>query len=249
VLSTSELERALAAAGLHAPVRFEEVTGSTNATALDLADRGWPEWTLVAADHQTAGRGRLGRTWVDRPGDSLMFSYVLRPERLDPSSAGLVPLLAGAAMAGAASEVAGVEVLCKWPNDLLLGGEKVGGILVESAVVEARIRHVVVGIGVNVVAPAGVHGAAGLGEVDRVALLARFLERFRDGYARLPAGVTRAWTLVSATLGREVEVRRLDGPPMRGRAVAVDDRGALVVETAEGPVAVGSGEVEHLADG
>ena len=107
MLSTAELERALAAAGLHAPVRFEEVTGSTNATAEALAASGSPEWTLVAAGHQTAGRGRLGRTWVDRPGE--------RPDVLDRASAdvaaadvaGLIPLLAGASMAEATASCPG----------------------------------------------------------------------------------------------------------------------------------------------
>jgi BirA family biotin operon repressor/biotin-[acetyl-CoA-carboxylase] ligase len=98
LLSEAELERSLAAAGLQAPVRFEEVTGSTNAAALELAEGGAPEWTLVAAGHQTRGRGRLGRTWVDQPGDALMFSFVLRPARIDPEHAGLIGLLAGWAM-------------------------------------------------------------------------------------------------------------------------------------------------------
>ena len=79
MLSVTELERALADLGLEAPVRFDEVTGSTNATALGMAEAGAPEWTLVAAGHQTAGRGRLGRTWTDLAGGALLFSFVLRP--------------------------------------------------------------------------------------------------------------------------------------------------------------------------
>src|SRR4029450_1199953 len=83
VLSEDALVRALERVGLRAPVRFDEVTASTQATALELAGTGTPEWTLVATGHQTQGRGRLGRTWLDRPGRALMFSLVLRPE-LDP---------------------------------------------------------------------------------------------------------------------------------------------------------------------
>lgn len=245
LLSEAELERALATAGLDAPVRFDEVTGSTNATALELAEADAPEWTLVAAGHQTAGRGRLGRTWTDRPGAALMFSFVLRPA-IDPEHTGLVPLLAGVAMAAAIRDVAGVVVRCKWPNDLLLRDAKVGGILVESSVAGGRVRHAVVGIGVNLDPPAGVAAATGLGDVGPAALLAAFLVRFHDGYVRLPRGVAAAWTEVSATLGRDVEVMRLDGPPVRGRAVLVDERGALVIETANGLATVTSGEVEHL---
>ena len=246
MLSVTDLERALADLGLEAPVRFDEVTGSTNATALAMAEAGTPEWTLVAAGHQTAGRGRLGRSWTDRAGAALMCSFVVRPS-LDPERGGLIPLLAGAMMAAAIHGVAGADVRCKWPNDLLLGSSKVGGILVESAVADGRLAHVVVGIGVNLEAPAGVEGAAGIGDVDPVALLTSFLRRFHEGYVRLPDGAAESWTEVSATIGRRVEVMRRDAPSIRGLALAVDARGALVVETENGTEIVTSGEVEHLS--
>ena len=248
MLSEAELERSLAAAGLQAPVRFEEVTGSTNATALELAEGGAPEWTLVAAGHQTRGRGRLGRTWVDHPGEALMFSFVLRPPRLDPEHAGLIGLLAGWAMATAIRDVAGVEVLCKWPNDLLLGDAKVCGILVESVIAGDRIRHIAVGLGVNLTRPDEVPDAAGIGSVEEGDLLATFLSRFREGYERLPAGVVEGWSAMSATLGRRVEVRRLLAEPIVGTAVRVDDRGALIVQTLLDRVTVTSGEVHHLRE-
>ena len=248
MLSVTELERAFADLGLEAPVRFDEVTGSTNATALEMAEAGAPEWTLVAAGHQTAGRGRLGRSWTDRAGAALMFSFVVRPS-LEPERGGLIPLLAGAAMAVAIRDVAGVDVRCKWPNDLLVGDAKVGGILVESSVVDGRLAHVVVGIGVNLEAPGDVPEAAGIGSADPVALLTSFLRRFREGYVRLPEGAADAWSEVSATIGRSVDVTRRDGPPIRGRALAVDERGALVLETGNGTVTVSSGEVEHLSVG
>jgi BirA family biotin operon repressor/biotin-[acetyl-CoA-carboxylase] ligase len=245
MMSALELERALDAVGLEAPVRFEEVTGSTNDTALELAGAGSPEWTLVATGHQTAGRGRLGRAWTDRPGRALMFSIVLRPT-FDSELGGLLPLLAGAAMAGAIAEVAALEVRCKWPNDLLLDRGKVGGILVEASIERDRIHHAALGVGVNLEPPGDVASAAGIGDADPAALLTAFLRRFRDGYARLPHGVVDAWSAVSATLGRDVRVDRLEGPAILGKAVAVDDRGALVVDTSDGRVAVTSGEIEHV---
>src|SRR6266571_151982 len=100
-----------------------------------MAEDGAPAWTLVAAGHQTAGRGRLGRTWSSEPGGSLLFSLVLRPD-MQPEDVGLLTLAAGVAMAAACKDEAALEVRCKWPNDLLLGDRKVGGILSESRVVE-----------------------------------------------------------------------------------------------------------------
>jgi len=251
LLSAADLGRALAAIGVDAPVRFDEVTGSTNATALDLAAGGAPEWTLVAAGHQTEGRGRLGRRWIDRAGGgSLLVSVVLRPA-FDPEAAGLLPLLAGAAMAEAASALGpgGPPVRCEWPNDLVRDGGKVGGVLVEAVVEGSAIRHAVVGVGVNLEGPSEEPRARGLGPVDAGALLTAFLQRFAARYRSAPdvfgRAVPDAWRAVSATLGHPVEVERLDGSTARGTAVDVDPRGALVVRTADGDVVVSSGEVRR----
>jgi BirA family biotin operon repressor/biotin-[acetyl-CoA-carboxylase] ligase len=249
--TTADLERVLAAAGIAAPVRWDEVTGSTNATALDLAGSGAPEWTLVSAGHQTEGHGRLGRSWRDTPGQALMFSVVLRPD-IAPDRAGLLCLLAGAVMAEAASEASGTSIRCKWPNDLLAAdGGKVAGILLESVVRDSVLRHVVMGLGVNLRPPQDIEGAAGLGgQVDPMALLTGFLIRFRDGYRpgepTFAPDIVRRWSDVSTTLGREVEVARADGSRERGRATALDERGGLIIETDAGPITVVFGEVAHL---
>lgn len=247
-MTATELELAAALAGLSASVHWQEVTGSTNADAVALALDGAPEWTLVGAGHQTAGRGRLGRTWLDRPGGSLMTSLVLRPH-LHPDRLGLLTLLAGAAWAEAATDVTGLEVRCKWPNDLVLDERKVGGLLAESSVEGDEVRWVVIGSGVNLADP-GVEGSAGLGEVDPAPLLGGFLRRFAQGYA-MPAAefdgaVVERWSTISATLGRLVTAVAADGVRRRGTAVAIDRAGRLVVETDDGPVAVASDEIEHL---
>ncbi|MGZ8603064.1 MAG: biotin--[acetyl-CoA-carboxylase] ligase [Actinomycetota bacterium] len=247
-MTATELERAAALAGLSASVHWQEVTGSTNADAVALAEGGAPEWTLVGAGHQTTGRGRLGRTWLDRAGGSLMTSVVLRP-RLPAEALGLLTLLAGAAWAEAATDATGLEVRCKWPNDLLLGERKVGGVLAESSVEGDEVRWVVVGSGVNLADP-GVEGSAGLGDLDRVSLLGGFLSRFLRGYRVPVAGfsgeVVERWSAVSATLGRRVAAVAADGTRREGAAVAIDPSGRLVLETATGPAAVASDEVEHL---
>jgi BirA family biotin operon repressor/biotin-[acetyl-CoA-carboxylase] ligase len=231
-------------------VDWQEVTGSTNATALEMAKAAAPEWSLAAAGHQTQGRGRQGRRWEDVGGRSLMFSLVLRPA-LAPADAGLVGLLAGAVMAQAATAASPLTVRCKWPNDLLAEGGKVGGILAESTVQERSLRFVVLGLGVNLEAPAHVEGAAGLGSgVEPMALLRTFLTAFRAAYRTDDAGfaddVVSRWTAVADTIGRRVEATAGDGRRVAGEAVSLDHRGGLVVRTADGSVTVSTGEIQHL---
>ena len=250
-MDTGTLERALAAVGLHARVRWDEVTGSTNHVAEAMAAEGAPEWSIAAAGHQTAGRGRLGRTWEDRPGHALMWSVLLRPSALAAEDAGLVPLMAGVALAGACRSITGLDVRCKWPNDLQLDGAKVGGILVESRVAGRRLEVAVVGSGLNLEPPEGVEGAGGLGAgVDPEALLTAYLRELVALYDRASAGdpgaVTNGWRALSATLGRDVGATTLDGRMVQGMAVDLDARGGLIVETSGGPVTVAFGEVEHL---
>jgi BirA family biotin operon repressor/biotin-[acetyl-CoA-carboxylase] ligase len=251
-MSTVDLERALQLAGLRAPTRWDDVTTSTNETALAMAGDGAPEWTLVGAAHQTAGKGRLGRIWRDRPGDALMVSFVLRPA-VAPSEAGLLTLLAGAAWAEAVDDVLGLTVRCRWPNDLLRGEAKVGGILAGSVVAPGggSLRHVVIGSGLNLVAPADVAGSGELGDgVDATELLGAFLATFHEGYRPADAGfagdVTARWRAVAATLGRHVSASRLDGARTEGVAVDVDTSGGLVIETDRGREVVTFGELEHL---
>lgn len=247
-MTATELERAQALAGVSAPVHWHEVTGSTNALAADLAEAGAPPWTLVGAGHQTAGRGRLGRTWIDRPGGALMTSLVLRPAVV-PEALGVLTLLAGAAWAEAAREITGLDVRCKWPNDLLIGEAKAGGVLAASSVAAHEVRWVVIGSGLNMEAP-DVEGSAGLGDIDRVVLLGGFLSRVRQALAAPPASfageVIARWSAVSATLGRRVAAVGFDGARLEGLAIAVDGFGRLIVETVDGPASVASEEVEHL---
>lgn len=251
-LTVSDLERALAAAGVSAPVRFDEVTGSTNDTALELAAEGAPEWTLVSAGHQTSGRGRLGRAWADTPGRALLFSFVIRPSWIGLERAGLLPLLAGLCVADAAREVGALEVGCKWPNDLLLGERKIGGILVESrAGAEPRSGfYAAIGVGVNLDPPEGVKGAGGLGDIDPVALLTAFLRGFRERYqgdaSTLGRRVVGEYAPLCMTIGRDVEATRTDGARVRGRALEVLEDGSLAIETADGRALVAFGEIAHL---
>jgi len=250
LLSEHDLRSALERIGVVAPVRFDEVTRSTQDTALELARAGAPEWTLVAAGHQTAGRGRLGRAWVDEPGRALLFSVVLRPA-LPPEGGGLLTLLAGSAMAQACRQVAGVDARCRWPNDLVLDAGKIGGIIAESRVADARFEWVVLGVGVNLgAAPGGVSGAAAAGDAAPATLLEGFLRafaaRYEPAHPAFAGAVVAAYRGVCATLGARVRATTSSGAAVEGEAIDVDLDGGLVVRTEGGLEIVRFGEVEHL---
>jgi BirA family biotin operon repressor/biotin-[acetyl-CoA-carboxylase] ligase len=249
MLSEDALTRALELAGLRAPVRFDEVTRSTQESALRMAADGAPEWTLVAAAHQTAGRGRLGRSWMDEAGGALMFSMVLRPT-LTADRGGLISLLAGGSLARASEELTGRRTTCKWPNDVLVGGRKAAGILVEARLAGGRFEHAVVGIGANLgSAPAALPEAGAIEAVD-AELLAAFLRAFVAGYradgADFSELVLGAYRARCATLGSRVRATTVGGEVVQGEAVDLDEAGGLVVHTTDGLATVRFGEVEHL---
>jgi BirA family biotin operon repressor/biotin-[acetyl-CoA-carboxylase] ligase len=253
VLTRDDLVEVLAAITVTAPVRSDEVTPSTNATAVALAEAGEPEWTLVSAGHQTEGKGRLGRAWSDVADGSLLFSFVLRPQ-LAPARTGLLSLLAGAEMANAIRATTGRRVTCKWPNDLILHDAKVGGVLLESSVADAAVRYVVVGMGVNLEPPHDVPGAGGIGTtVGQRDLLVAFFTRFAAVYTaanrELPQRVRSAWLSLSATVGQVVRAKTVDGREVTGRAVGIDDFGSLLLSTDTGEARVTFGEVEHPGTG
>jgi BirA family biotin operon repressor/biotin-[acetyl-CoA-carboxylase] ligase len=211
-------------------------TGSTSVDARALALAGAPHGTLVTALAQHDGRGRQGRRWHAPPGRALLCSLVLR----DPPP--LLAILAGVAVA----EVVGPEAMLKWPNDVLAGGRKVGGILIEGRPQEA---WAVLGIGVNVALrldelPAELRDSAGTLGLDADAiepLLARLLELLEHWLARPPADVLAAWRERDALLGLELSWR--DGT---GTGAGIDEQGRLIVTLADGSDrALDAGEV-HL---
>jgi BirA family biotin operon repressor/biotin-[acetyl-CoA-carboxylase] ligase len=144
-LGLSNSPRICAAAG---DVRWLARVDSTQQVARDLARAGAAEGTAVVAEEQTAGRGRLGRPWHSPPGENLYCSVVLRPP-LAPGEVPQIALVAGIAVAAAVEEVTGRRPAIKWPNDVLLDGKKVAGILTEMESEIDRVHHVIAGIGVN----------------------------------------------------------------------------------------------------
>ncbi|MGK5115663.1 MULTISPECIES: biotin--[acetyl-CoA-carboxylase] ligase [unclassified Geodermatophilus] len=237
-------------------VRVVDEVGSTNADLLAAAADDAPEGTVLVAEYQASGRGRLDRTWVSPPGAGLTVSLLLRPD-VPVARRGWLPLLAGVALAEAVGEVPGVRASLKWPNDLLdAGGAKLAGILAE-----VGSGAVVVGVGLNVsttvgeLPPGGTSLALAAGRpVDRAAVLLAFLRGLERRYLPWVAalgdpvgtGLAHDYLAWSSTVGATVAVALPDGSVLEGVAESVDWDGRLVVRTAQGPVELASGDVRHV---
>jgi BirA family transcriptional regulator, biotin operon repressor / biotin---[acetyl-CoA-carboxylase] ligase len=236
--------------------RFAEID-STNTYVRDQARQGTPEGLVAVAEHQTAGRGRLDRRWESPPGANLLASVLLRPA----CAAGDLHLCTGAvalAAADACAAVAGVEPVLKWPNDLLVDGAKLAGVLAEAEFAGDRLESVIVGIGINVAWP-GPPEAAGTclddrsgsaQPVDPAELLDHLLEGLAARRPLLDDEVGRRDLANEvrrrcATLGQRVRVTVADGE-LTGVASAIDEAGHLVVETDAGAQQVSAGDVVHL---
>jgi BirA family transcriptional regulator, biotin operon repressor / biotin---[acetyl-CoA-carboxylase] ligase len=247
--------------------------GSTNDLAARLAGDGAPEGTLVIADAQTAGRGRMGHTWYSPPLAGLYVSVVLRPSRAwfasAPESMGLIPLAAGVALAEGLRAASGIAATIKWPNDVVVQGSgrlpdarprKVAGILAEAAGAGGEVQHVVLGFGVNlrvVPYPAGIAERATSIEqemrrpIGRATVLIETLAALADRYAALVAGRSRevlaTWRALSPSCEGAVVAWNTGATSLEGVTAGVDDTGALLVRTRGGHIEpVRSGEVTWL---
>jgi len=233
--------------------------GSTSDQAKALAEDGAGHGEVVVAEAQTGGRGRRGRSWVTAPGRNVAFSVVLRPSGLPTARAPELTLVASLAICDALRR-AGVDAGIKWPNDVLVGGRKIAGILTELAAEPDQVHWVVVGVGVNVNAraedfPPELRGLATSVLLERgqpapralflVACLT-LLEEWYDRHAEEGFEPIRAaWKERSVTLGREVVVQ-LDDLELVGRAEDLDASGALLVRSAAGVERITSGDVSLL---
>ena len=240
-------------------VRWFPELDSTNRWLLEQAREGAPEGLVAVADHQTAGRGRLGRSWTAPAGASLLTSVLLRPG-LAPDSLHLVTTAVALAAADACEQVAGVAVELKWPNDLLLGGRKVAGILAEADLAgPGRAPAVVVGIGLNVNWPGDLPAdlaatatsldRAAAGPVDREQLLVTLLLGLERRYSALLDGggpdLASEYRSRCSTIGREVRVELAD-ETFSGTATDVTDSGHLLVTTGVCLREVSAGDVVHV---
>ena len=243
-------------------------TGSTNGDLAQAARDGAPAGSVLLADHQSAGRGRLGRTWTAPAGTSIAMSVLLRPEApLDRWT--WLPLLAGLAVSDGIRQEADLPADLKWPNDVLVLGRKVSGVLAER-VETLTGPAVVIGMGLNVhltaeqlpvptatslalvLAELGL-GAFPLHRTSLVSTTLRSLERILARWEEVvavpdlgPDALALAYRERCATIGREVRISLSDGTSVDGVARDVDAYGRLVLETPDGPRTFGAGDVVHL---
>jgi BirA family biotin operon repressor/biotin-[acetyl-CoA-carboxylase] ligase len=260
-LEAAGLRRALLTEGsMWSEVHVLEELASTNAEVARLARDGAPSGTVVVAEHQTAGRGRLGRSWSSPPRAGLTLSLLVRPAGVPPGRWPWLPLLAGVAVAETLRRTALVDAVLKWPNDVLVEDRKLAGVLLER-VDEPAGTAGVVGIGLNVshrseelpgpeATSLALEGAA---VTDRSVLLRAVLRTFSALYADWlstggdPAhGLAQAYARRCSTLGRSVTVELPGGSQLTGQASTVDEQGRLVVESATGATALSAGDVTHV---
>ena len=230
---------------------------STNERLRMMAENGAPEGTLVIAEEQTSGRGRRGHRWMSQKGKNLTFSVLLRPD-MTKTHPGVFPLLAGVAIAESIGEQTGQRADCKWPNDVLIDGKKVCGILCESVIAEGRPVAIVVGIGINVnqreFPTELASSAASLSngqDLDRTPLLCRVVRQLEEWYERAINGksndLLQRWISLSSMMGKNVVVDQ-DGLQFTGSATGILDDGALVLQKNGSEVAVRSGSIVSVTE-
>lgn len=230
---------------------FGEI-GSTMDVARELAKKGEEEGTIVIAEVQTQGKGRLGREWRS-PEGGIYFTIILRPQ-ISPVYAPRINLMASVAVAKAIRRLFGLKAELKWPNDVLIEGRKVCGILAEMEAEVDRVKFVNLGIGINANNPISEREGAATSlkeevgkDVSRKELLGSVLQEIKGGQALLPRGdLIEEWKSLSATLNRDVKIVTAD-EVVEGKAIDIESNGALILKCHDGSLrSVIVGDCFHL---
>jgi BirA family biotin operon repressor/biotin-[acetyl-CoA-carboxylase] ligase len=232
---------------------FDEID-STNTCAKVLAECWAEEGTVVLAEYQTAGRGRLGRSWQSETGQNLMFSLVLRPSA-QPEALNLLPLLVAVAVSRGIEQATGLRPECKWPNDLLLNRKKTAGILMEGSLKDGAIDYVVAGVGINVNQPSfgGELAAKATSlriecgrETDRIHLLREVLSQLETLYDEAAedgfAGTVPLWLSLTSMVSKQVTLDD-NGTVFSGIVKGVSPGGALILQCDDGERTLFAGDV------
>jgi len=254
VYSKQELQEGLSVSLIGKKIFAFETIDSTNSCAKTLAEAGMEEGSVVLADFQSAGKGRLGRTWFSEPGKNLLFSFILRPD-MDSRSAGTLSLFAAAGVARGIESFTGRCIECKWPNDLLLRGNKFCGILLESSFSADKLDYAVIGVGINVnqteFDSGLLHRSTSLSietgaPLDRKALFQSILHSLDSLYAQMQnrnnSGVMKEWLSRNSMIGKQTTVFQ-DGQKFSGIVQAFNEDGSMVLSTSGGLQSFYSGDV------
>ncbi|ASB88733.1 bifunctional biotin--[acetyl-CoA-carboxylase] synthetase/biotin operon repressor [Bacillus sonorensis] len=256
-ISEDEIRLGLKTEKMGQTIHFQDVVASTQKIAHELANNGAPEGTIVVADKQTEGRGRMSRAWHSPEGTGIWMSLILRPE-IPVQKTPQLTLLAAVAIVQAIEEQTGIVAEIKWPNDILINGKKAVGILTELQAEADQVHSVIVGTGINV----NQHADDFPGElqetatslriesgekIDRAALIQTILLTFEKRYSDyLTHGfkpIKLLWESYAITLHRQLTARTLSGT-FHGKALGIDDEGVLLLETSDGIKKIYSADIE-----
>lgn len=237
-------------------VLYFDTIDSTNTKAQELAEKGYPSGTLVVADKQESGKGRRGRSWVSPSGTGIFMTLMIKPD-INPNNASMLTLVAALAVAKAITSVTGEEAMIKWPNDIVINGKKVCGILTEMNAQFDYINHIVVGIGINVhnesfpeeisQMASSLMIEAGGKRFHRAQIIAEtmsYFEQYYDTFLKTQDLSALVREYDELLVNRNKSVRVLDPKePFDGKAMGITPKGELIVETWESRKLVSSGEV------
>ena len=237
-------------------VLYFDTIDSTNIKAQELAEKGSPSGTLVVADKQESGKGRRGRSWVSPSGTGIFMTLMIKPD-INPNNASMLTLVAALAVAKAITSVTGEEALIKWPNDIVVNGKKVCGILTEMNAQFDYINHIVVGIGINVhnesfpeeisQMASSLMIEAGGKRFHRAQIIAEtmsYFEQYYDTFLKTQDLSALVREYDELLVNRNKSVRVLDPKePFDGKAMGITPKGELIVDTWESRKLVSSGEV------
>ena len=237
-------------------VLYFDTIDSTNTKAQELAEKGYPSGTLVVADKQESGKGRRGRSWVSPSGTGIFMTLMIKPD-INPNNASMLTLVAALAVAKAITSVTGEEALIKWPNDIVVNGKKVCGILTEMNAQFDYINHIVVGIGINVhnesfpeeisQMASSLMIEAGGKRFHRAQIIAEtmsYFEQYYDTFLKTQDLSALVREYDELLVNRNKSVRVLDPKePFDGKAMGITPNDELIVETWESRKLVSSGEV------
>ena len=237
-------------------VLYFDTIDSTNTKAQELAEKGYPSGTLVVADKQESGKGRRGRSWVSPSGTGIFMTLMIKPD-INPNNASMLTLVAALAVAKAITSVTGEEAMIKWPNDIVVNGKKVCGILTEMNAQFDYINHIVVGIGINVhnesfpeeisQMASSLMIEAGGKRFHRAQIIAEtmsYFEQYYDTFLKTQDLSALVREYDELLVNRNKSVRVLDPKePFDGKAMGITPKGELIVDTWESRKLVTSGEV------